>query len=123
MPRYDYACANGHAIEVSCKVAEKPARTDCDVCGLAATPQLSPPVLMKVIVPDYPGAKARKAGYVHSHGYFPAEKLLVPGTALTGDSPEHKPSQLSQLSDRVVPGTAAPAASDASVASARSTAD
>lgn len=33
----------------------------------------------KVIVPDYPGSKARKAGYVHTHGNRPAEKIQVQG--------------------------------------------
>jgi len=53
----------------------------CPTCAsIGGDLQLGGKSLYK-IVPDYPGSKKFKAGYVHSHGDRPAEKgsVAVPG--------------------------------------------
>jgi putative FmdB family regulatory protein len=76
MPIYDYGCANDHVFEVRCHMDERPAELPCEVCGEPAHQQLrTPPKMFNVIVPDYPGSKALKAGYVHSHGPKDATRI------------------------------------------------
>lgn len=41
---------------------------------------------MSVIVPDYPGAQRRKAGYVHKYVNRPAERTTVSVPQSKGDT-------------------------------------
>lgn len=78
MPVYDYRCKHGHNTEHRCKIAERPEAVTCSRCGEeAAFGIFDCPALPTTIVVDYPGSKKKKAGYVHSHGDFPAEKVQV----------------------------------------------
>jgi putative FmdB family regulatory protein len=69
MPLYDYACEKDHVMEVRCTIADRPDRTPCATCGAPARRVLlEAPKQFSVIVPDYPGSKRLKAGYVHHLG-------------------------------------------------------
>jgi len=79
MPLYDYEC-------LDCDIHfEAIVRFDgppplCS-CGSAHTHRLPPaPKMFGTIVPDYPGAKKKKAGYVHSH----ADRPKTPGKIQVG---------------------------------------
>lgn len=43
---------------------------DCS-CGGATTRLMAAPKVFSTIIPDYPGSKKKKAGYVHSHADRP----------------------------------------------------
>lgn len=50
----------------------------CPKCGSTdAELKLGGAPLLTVIVPVYPGAKKKKAGYVHTHGDRPREKVGI----------------------------------------------
>lgn len=64
MPMYDFQCVNGHSFEEICAAD---AVTPCPECGGVSERvwNKAPPVLT-VIIPDYPGCKRQKAGYMHT---------------------------------------------------------
>jgi hypothetical protein len=70
---------------LKCRTTREELVSDDDVvvCRKCENPMvrvfLQAPREFKVIVPIYPGSKAQKAGYVHTHGARPAEKLQVQG--------------------------------------------
>ena len=70
MPTYDYKCPNDHLHEIFCSVSARPDKPACPECG-GVTRQViltAPHVWKNLYVLDYPGSKALKAGYIHSHG-------------------------------------------------------
>lgn len=75
MPLHDFKCTK-------CKYTQEevvPATTDnivCDHCGSVSEKVfLQSAKQLTTIIPDYPGCKKKKAGYVHSHGDKPATKV------------------------------------------------
>lgn len=92
MPTYDYRCANGHAHEHFCKIAERPDARNCPECGEPARFMLSAPALVTNIVVDYPGSKKFKAGYQHSHGDRKGTKIQVGAGGKITPSDEPKAS-------------------------------
>lgn len=107
MPTYEYRCPDGHDFEIFCSISSKPEAPPCPyerctvdghddvlcksddpciaVCGLPAKQVfLTAPDLWitgdsgnRKTVLDTPGAKAHKAGYVHSHGNIGVQKVSV----------------------------------------------
>lgn len=79
MPNYDYQCDHGHdPYEVRCRIAQREDPHPCPACGENGHQVLlGVPPLLTVIIPDYPGSKRLKAGYVHSHGDRGATKLQM----------------------------------------------
>ena len=103
MPTYEFRCPEGHTFEIFCSISSKPNAPPCPAevadpahgqedaspvanpCGLAAKQVfLTPPDLWitgdsgnRKTVLDTPGAKANKAGYVHSHGDIGVQKVSV----------------------------------------------
>lgn len=78
MPKLQsYKCEDcDHEFEFLHHPVDEPAR--CPKCGsFDAELQLGGPPLLTTIVPVYPGSKKHKAGYVHSHGDRPREKIGV----------------------------------------------
>ena len=68
MPIYDFQCnACGEIFDdiVPFKIPSIP----CTKCknGVATKIYINAPKLFTTIIPDYPGAKKRKAGYQHTH--------------------------------------------------------
>lgn len=57
----------------------------CPACGSKAATAVPGGRLLGVIVPTYPGCKRVKAGYVHTHGDRPAEKISVSVPRAKGD--------------------------------------
>lgn len=51
----------------------------CPLCKADSRIIMGAPKLFTTIIPDYPGAKRQKAGYVMSHGDRPATKIQVQG--------------------------------------------
>jgi putative FmdB family regulatory protein len=50
----------------------------CPKCGSTKTEvQLGTPLPLHVIIPVYPNSKRLRAGYVHTHGDRPKEKISV----------------------------------------------
>lgn len=79
MAVYDFACPNGHGdYEVRCAIAERTNPHPCPECGtpgkkvILAVPHLND---TSVAILSYPGSKALKAGYQHTHGDFSATKI------------------------------------------------
>lgn len=52
-------------------------RATCPSCGSQDAEPVPGGRPFNVIVPMYPGAKKHKAGYVHTHGDRPKEKISV----------------------------------------------
>jgi putative FmdB family regulatory protein len=79
MPSYDYLCSNNHVHEVFCSISSKPATKPCPECGAEAHSIITkaPHVWKNIYILDYPGSKALKAGYVHSHGDPGVQKVSV----------------------------------------------
>lgn len=78
MSNYDFQCSEGHVHEISCSFADKPNEVNCPECGaIAKYVILQTPSTLTKIIPDYPGCKKVRAGYQHSHGDYPAEKIQV----------------------------------------------
>lgn len=80
MPTYEFQCTEGHDFEHFCSISAKPSSTPCPTLLGEAVPCGAPskqvfrtppehwiPGSNKRTVLDYPGSKALKAGYVHSH--------------------------------------------------------
>jgi len=76
MPMYDYECEDcGHADEFIRPSDSKKSIT-CPKCGKRMSPVWrNAPKQMVTVIPSYPGCKRQKAGYMHSHGDRPAEKV------------------------------------------------
>jgi len=74
MPMHDFECPHcGLEIEEIVKDGEM---VGCSACGEIMTKVFkNPPKLFDTIIPDYPGAKKNKAGYIHTHGDRPATKV------------------------------------------------
>jgi len=77
---HDFVCPQcGTEIEEIVKVDKNGKVVDklqCDACG--TTMEIifkKAPVTFSTIVPDYPGSKKLKAGYIHTHGDRPATKV------------------------------------------------
>lgn len=90
VPNYDFKCANDHLTEKRFTVSAKPDTIECPECGEEARTVIlgAPYTWTNTFILDYPGSKALKAGYVHSHGDHGVEKLSVGyGGAL---NPRHK---------------------------------
>lgn len=71
MPTYDYSCGDeSHDFEHFCSISAKPATLPCPTCQKDAKSIIKsvPHVWKGLYILDYPGSKALKAGYVHSHG-------------------------------------------------------
>lgn len=70
MPTYDYMCPNNHHIEHFCSISAKPDTLPCAECTepMKAVILTAPHQWKGLYVLDFPGSKALKAGYVHSHG-------------------------------------------------------
>ena len=72
-----YKCGNcGEVYEFTHHPKDEPAQ--CPHCGSPkAELQLGGAKLLTTIIPTYPNSKRHKAGYVHSHGDRPREKIGV----------------------------------------------
>lgn len=103
MPTYEYGCPNSpdHDFEHFCSMSDKPATLPCPTCGAEAKSivKTAPTVWGGVGVLDYPGSKKFKAGYVHSHGDKPAEKVSMGFGGMINPST----TALHPLANRVVP--------------------
>ena len=80
MPMHDFECPKcGNEVEEIVKVDEDGKLVEklrCDACGEAMEIIFKKaPVMFSTIVPDYPGSKKIKAGYVHTHGDKSATKV------------------------------------------------
>lgn len=87
MPKLnDYTCNKcGTRFEYMCENAEDaPTCPSCDAHEVEVC--IGASKLLTHIIPTYPGCKRMKAGYVHSHGDRPAEKVSVsvPATISSG---------------------------------------
>jgi putative FmdB family regulatory protein len=101
MPTYDFMCAQGHAHEIFCSISARPEISPCPECGAESRQAfLSAPHVWKgLYVLDYPGSKALKAGYVHSHVDPGVSKVSVgAGGAL---NPKSKP--IHPIANNVIP--------------------
>lgn len=101
MPTYDYQCENNHVHEHFCTISAKPETRPCPDCGLDAKAVIltAPHQWKGLYVLDFPGSKALKAGYVHSHGDPGVSRVSVgPGGQL---NPKSAP--LHPLAHRVIP--------------------
>jgi putative FmdB family regulatory protein len=79
MPMYDFQCESCDTI-IEDLVAYGTPTIPCTKCdGLCSRIFLNSPRLFTTIIPEYPGSKKRKAGYVHSHQDKPATKIQVNG--------------------------------------------
>ena len=65
MPLYDYVCDCGHQFEDIVRDADE--EVACPECGQVAERQDSTAHIFNTIIPTYPGAQQRKAGYQHKH--------------------------------------------------------
>ncbi len=74
MPMHDFECPKcGQELEELVKQDEV---LRCSACGVKMKMVFKEaPKLFSTIVPDYPGAKKIKAGYVHTHADRPATKV------------------------------------------------
>jgi hypothetical protein len=85
MPMHDYKCDTCDKVFEECVPLDPvtgkcPPVLPCKYCtGVARIIYLSAPKIFGTIVPDYPGAKKQKAGYVHTHGDRPATKVQGKG--------------------------------------------
>jgi hypothetical protein len=78
MATYTFRCPEGHTFKHTCSIKERPATLICGTCEKPAIVVLTkPPIVLKTIVADYPGAKEHKAGYQRTHGNFAAEKISM----------------------------------------------
>ena len=76
MPMYDFECEKCH--EKYEDIVKEGEASSCAKCSHANWKHLMPATkTFTTIIPDYPGAKKHKAGYVHSHGDKPATKIQV----------------------------------------------
>jgi len=80
LPSYEFACPDGHEFEIYCSISKYDPAPTCACGAVAHRAFRTPPTLWIVgqthnTVLDTPGAKANKAGYVHSHGDKPSTKV------------------------------------------------
>lgn len=73
---FNFECATCSAVFEEMVEGPEGVPEECPQCGKEAgfIKLLSAPTMPTKIIPSYPGCKARKAGYVHTHGKRPAEK-------------------------------------------------
>lgn len=81
---FDFRCTCGNACEALVGPDEE---VSCDRCGETMQQAVSASNIFGTIVPTYPGAQARKAGYVPKHRQRAAEKIQM--GAGGGVSPAH----------------------------------
>lgn len=69
----DFQCKCGVMLE---ELVDNEVRTwTCPTCGSAMEQVwIAPPKIFSTVVPTYPGCKAQKAGYMHTHGDRPATR-------------------------------------------------
>lgn len=74
MPMHDFECPEcGQVVEEIVKTGET---LRCSACGALMQKVFQvAPKSFSTIVPDYPGAKKKKAGYVHTHADRNATKV------------------------------------------------
>ncbi len=79
MPLHDFECTKCNHITEEI-VPQDTDAVDCPKCGAQADKayQGSAKQILSFI-PDYPGCKKLRAGYVHSHGDRPSEKIQSTG--------------------------------------------
>lgn len=79
MPLYDFKCNQCGNVEE--EIVDSGVLTvTCVQCGgVAERIYLTCPKQLTVIIPDYPGCKKHRAGYVHTHADRPATKVLGKG--------------------------------------------
>lgn len=101
MPTYDFKCSRDHVLEHFCSISAKPDTLPCPECGEPMRQVfLSAPHQWKnLYVLDYPGSKALKAGFVHSHG-DPGVRRVSVGA---GGALNPKTSPLHPLARNVIP--------------------
>lgn len=106
MPTYEYACPENHTHEIFCSISSRPTAPACPACGEPCRQVFltAPHVWKGLYIFDYPGSKAQKAGYIHSHGDPGVSKVSVgAGGALNPKSRELHPLAHSVIPDRVRP--------------------
>ena len=107
MPTYDFQCENAHITELFCSISSKPDTRPCPECG-APSKQVfttAPHVWKNILVLDYPGSKALKAGYVHTHGDPGASKVSIGAAgALNPKTKELHPLAHSVMPEGLRPG-------------------
>ncbi len=75
MPMYDYECSECGHLEDSIEKVDT-LTIPCGVCGEPSNRvYTSCATHLTTIVPDYPGCKKKRAGYVHTHGDRPRTKV------------------------------------------------
>mgnify|MGYP000420273367 CR=1 FL=1 len=92
MPVWTYECTAGHGFDRRDSIArrEETPIIPCPECGADAKLVINwlPRVNnTDVVILDYPGSKALKAGYVHSHGPKNATKVSVGAAGALNPSP------------------------------------
>lgn len=77
MPMYDFKCTNPRCGHVDEEVV--PSGTEeytCTECGAKSKRFFADCAkTLTTIIPDYPGCKKKRAGYVHTHGDKPATRV------------------------------------------------
>lgn len=74
MPLHDFKCPS--CGEVKEEIVKNGEIVRCDSCGKSMEKIfLKSATHLTTIIPSYPGCKAQKAGYVHTHGDRPATKV------------------------------------------------
>jgi len=101
MPTYDYMCKNDHHVEHFCSISAKPETLPCPECPEPMKPVIltAPHQWKNLYVLDFPGSKALKAGYVHSHG-DPGVRRVSSGA---GGMLNPKAAPLHPLANNVIP--------------------
>lgn len=84
---FDYQCPKCNQREENVLVENATEPVTCSSCAVPMTRLDSAPHVFSVIVPTYPGAKARKAGYQHIGKPQPATKTQIGYGG--GQSPEN----------------------------------
>ena len=106
MPTYEFMCPDAHVHEIFCSISSKPATPPCPVCGKDSKQAFltAPHVWKGLYVLDYPGSKALKAGFIHSHGDPGVSKVSVgAGGALNPKTQDLHPIAHNVFPDRKPP--------------------
>lgn len=115
MPTWTYECEQGHGFDRRDSIATREATPiiPCPTCQspakmvLAWAPRVNN---TEVVILDYPGSKALKAGYVHSHGPKNATKVMSGPAGMLNPStrPLHPVSSTVQPDWKLPDGSALP---------------